>query len=171
MKIVEQQGDLLDWIRQYKADVVAHGCNCKKVMGAGIARLLADAYPEVAQADQDKARVILGSYSHATLSSGVVVCNAYTQIYPGRPYPPADSVEVRLQAIADSLERIALSYLGRRIAIPRIGAGLAGLSWSDVSAAIEAVPVNQTIHVVVKPVKARPAVMYTTSLCVDTHSE
>jgi O-acetyl-ADP-ribose deacetylase (regulator of RNase III) len=77
------------------------------------------------------------------LMNGGYVINCYTQIYLGHPNTTDDTVEARLNAIKFSL--LALSRLfprKRKIAIPKIGCGLAGLSWTDVEPLI---PENITV--------------------------
>ena len=123
--------------------VVGHGCNCCKVMGAGVARLLADAFPVVAIADREWDHPGFGNIMPVPLTNGGYVINCYTQIYPGHPNTTNDTVEARLAAIKSSL--LALSGLfprKRNIAIPKIGCGLAGLSWTDVEPLI---PENITV--------------------------
>ena len=41
-------GDLL----QASVDIIAHGCNCQQIMGAGIAKYISQIYPEVRRADR-----------------------------------------------------------------------------------------------------------------------
>ena len=60
------KGDLIKLAEEGKFDVIIHGCNCFHAMGGGIAKQLADKYPQVEEVDRQTTfgdRNKLGSYS------------------------------------------------------------------------------------------------------------
>ena len=81
------KGDLIKLAEEGEFDVIIHGCNCFHAMGGGIAKQLADKYPEVEEADKQSEfgdPEKLGSYSVASIFGTdyihkFIVINAYTQ--------------------------------------------------------------------------------------------
>ncbi|MBU8850049.1 MAG: macro domain-containing protein, partial [Desulfobacterales bacterium] len=64
------KGDLIQFALTGRFDVIIHGCNCFCSMGAGIAKMIRDNFPEAYQADLktgmgDKKK--LGTYSMARI--------------------------------------------------------------------------------------------------------
>lgn len=135
MKIVH--GDLLQLAKAGVFDVIIHGCNCFCTFGAGIASQIKKEFPEAYLADCATAKGHRGKLGHCTSAvikipkGEVTVVNAYTQFYWGGEGPLAD-----LDAIRNCMAWIKYSYPGRRIGIPRIGAGLAGGDWAVISGII-----------------------------------
>ena len=123
-------GNLLDLAHNGTFDLIIHGCNCQHRMGAGIALELARRWPDVAAADQAVAAPQLGQFStavvHNRYAKPLMVCNAYTQVRPGR--------DARVQAIEQALQSISAQYDDPRLRIgyPLIGCGLGGLGWDEV---------------------------------------
>jgi len=99
-------------------------------MGAGIAGQLAKKYPYVAIKDYAyslKGIKKLGNIDEVIIEeqnkTGLVI-NAYTQYNPGR--------DVSYAAIEICLRKINDKFKGKRIALPRIGAGIAGGDWNTI---------------------------------------
>ena len=118
-------------------DVIACACNCQRVMMAGIARSIKALFPAAYEADCQTAKVErskLGTCSFAdcpTPSDVVTVVNAYTQFHwRGR------GLKADYNAIRSCMAWIKANYPGKRIGLPKIGAGLAGGDWSIISAII-----------------------------------
>jgi O-acetyl-ADP-ribose deacetylase (regulator of RNase III) len=141
--IKEIKGDLLDC----EANVIIHCCNCQCIMGAGIAKQIAERYPEAAAVDKktrsgDETK--LGSFSYAKTSDGKTIVNLYGQYGLGHGLRHLD-----YEAFYSGLEKIAnkchATYMkdgGENIVVglPKlIGCGLAGGNWSIVKAMIERV--------------------------------
>ena len=131
------QGDLIAMAQGGEFDVIAHGCNCQCAMGAGIAKTIKATFPEAYEADlrtEKGDRGKLGTCSLAECSAdtgSVVVVNAYTQFhYRGR------GKKVDYDAIRGCMAWIADRYSGRRIGLPKIGAGLGGGDWATIEAII-----------------------------------
>jgi len=143
------KGDLIKIAQEGGFDVIVHGCNCHCTMGAGIAKAIKAAFPPAYEADrttQKGDRTKLGSCSAAecTLNHGkVVVINAYTQ-YDWR----GSGCKADYDAIRSCMKWIAQRYSGKRIGLPRIGAGLAGGDWNIIRKIISEETKNETITVV-----------------------
>jgi O-acetyl-ADP-ribose deacetylase (regulator of RNase III) len=138
------KGNLITLAEQGEFDVIIHGCNCFHAMGGGIAKQLADKYPQVEETDRKTEfgdRNKLGSYSIAKLEVNdnvFVVLNAYTQYKwsSGSDVFEYDAFQKFLNKISPYIQ----SYKGGgkiNIGFPQIGAGLAGGDWSRISKMIE----------------------------------
>jgi O-acetyl-ADP-ribose deacetylase (regulator of RNase III) len=134
------KGDLIQMALSGDFDIIAHGCNTKKNMGAGFALQVAQTFPEAVEADNNFSEPQLGNYSIADTtvdapSGGKLrVANLYTQVWPGpyKAYSPNDNSTHRLNAIAQAVGRLISDYPNAKIAIPWIGSGYAGLNWNEV---------------------------------------
>ena len=128
MKVVE--GDLLKLAKDF--DVIVHGCNCHHTMGAGIARQIKRKYPQAFEADKTTVKGHpgkLGHISQAVIDHSLTVVNAYAQFNLGP--------DLRLDALRACFRKIKQLHSGKRIAYPRIGAGLAGGDWEVISKIID----------------------------------
>jgi O-acetyl-ADP-ribose deacetylase (regulator of RNase III) len=145
------KGDLIKLAKEWRFDVIVHGCNCLHTMGAGIAAQIAKEFPEAYEADKKteyKSKRKLGTYSFAriphehivTLSLSaergltldpkfLTIVNAYTQYDLGSRYNPAP---VDYDAIRSVFRSIAKDFAGLIVGIPKIGCGLAGGDWETV---------------------------------------
>ena len=136
MTIKYMKGDL---VRDAKnVDIIAHGCNCFCIMGAGIAKQIKLTFPgayysdlKTKAGDKDK----LGKYTKYQVTDGPLILNCYTQY--GINGPKSGEIDVDYDAIQCAMERIKKNYPGKRIAMPLIGAGLAGGSWDIIEKIIE----------------------------------
>ena len=147
MKVVE--GDLLKLAAEGHFDVIVHGCNCFCRMGAGIAAVIRQRFPEAFEADLatdagDRGK--LGTITTATTPAGLTVVNAYTQFDTSGPMPRVDYDAVR-RAFAE----IKAKFAGRRIGYPKIGAGLAGGDWDQLAAIIDQALAGENHTLVVLP--------------------
>jgi len=124
-------------------DVLIHGCNCFKTMGAGVAFQVKRLYPGAATADINNPTPKLGEYSSWTgknriHNKQITIVNAYTQY---NPYPPVD-----YDAIKKVMNQISIDFKGKTICMPKIGAGLAGGDWQKISGIIDGIfhdiPIN-----------------------------
>lgn len=118
---------------------IAHGCNTVGVMGAGIAKQVRQEHPEAFHVYAnacDMGRFRLGSalpvFSSPAGHPGVWIYNLGTQRQPGRD---ASTWGVFL-SFANMAEDTAVRKIDR-VAIPRIGCGIGGLTWTEVEANIE----------------------------------
>lgn len=141
------KGDLIKLAEQGHFDFIVHGCNCFRVMGAGIARQLADKYPQVSQADHcTKAgdMVKLGNYTSAKIltKDNIVfyVINAYTQYKPSCRWDVFEYEEFEnfLNKFTSHICYHTSDHIRKcSIGFPMIGAGLAGGDWSRIRPMIE----------------------------------
>lgn len=127
-------------------DGLAHGCNCAGAMGAGIAVAFKKRWPQMYAEYREMCRD--GKFRpgdvFAWRDDDVVVFNLGTQVHW--------QTAATLVAIEDSLRRmlrLATEFGVDRIGVPRIGAGLGGLDWTDVRAVLEAVARDTAVELVV----------------------
>ena len=130
-------GDLLGSFQHSDFDAIAHGCNCFHTMGAGIAGQISSSFPEAFEADKKQTESgdwgKLGTYSKASTCYGDIL-NAYTQYRPGKC--PKEQL---YKSIEEVFTQINSDYAGKIIGIPKIGCGIAGGDWDDVSEIIHRV--------------------------------
>lgn len=113
---------------------IAHGTNCKNAMGSGVAKAIYEVYPEVKeryhgyasqyQSSLYNQKQLLGEIQ-SVRSGNKTIYNLFTQLnygYDGKRY-------VNYKAIVDCFKSLTESLEGEIIAIPKIGAGLAGGNW------------------------------------------
>lgn len=134
------RGDLLQLGRRGQFDVIAHGCNCFCAMGNGIAGQIKKQFPAAFEADKqtskgDKSK--LGTCTTATVDGDgghrLTVVNAYTQY----TWSKKEQRTADYDAIRSCMKWIKSTYAGRRIGLPKIGAGLAGGDWAIIKAIID----------------------------------
>ncbi|MFW2365793.1 MAG: phosphatase [Desulforhopalus sp.] len=147
MNIIE--GDLIALALAGRFDVIVHGCNCFCTMGAGIARVVQDEFPEAYAADLVTVkgdRNKLGDYSFAEVKREqheITIVNGYTQFhYQG------DTVLVDYDAVEKLFTKIKQQFSGKRIGYPKIGAGLAGGDWDRISMIIDDKLAGEDHHLV-----------------------
>jgi len=130
MKFEEIHGNLFDSITQ----VIAHGCNCQGIMGAGVALQIKRQFPEVYLEYHNECKCGYFNLGSCLIkeSEGRVIANLGTQMYCGP--------DARISAITESLLRLRVLMEDNgwfSVAMPRIGCGLGGLLWSDVKKVIK----------------------------------
>lgn len=142
----EVEGDLLDLFQKGEFDVIAHGCNCQKLMGAGIAFSIAKLYPQAYEVDRNDKRIPiekLGDMSILHLSykeQSKTIVNLYTQLMPGKDlcYPALELCLFKLNKL----------FSGKKVGLPLIGCGIAGGNWSYVQSVIKAYLVDCDVTIV-----------------------
>jgi O-acetyl-ADP-ribose deacetylase (regulator of RNase III) len=131
-------GDLVTLALDGQFDVIVHGCNCFCTMGAGIALVIQEEFPEAYAADLLTAkgdRNKLGTFSHATVNRNgheITIINGYTQFHFH-----GESVLIDYDAVRSVFAKVKQRFSGKRIGYPKIGAGLGGGDWTKISAIIE----------------------------------
>lgn len=152
MPILYRVGDLLDADQR----CIAHGVNTSGIMGAGVARLIREAYPEVFlkyREDFKNQKLNLGSLrfceTEEKLGDGNsrVVVNMVTQ-HLGREPVLGCGMPVSydaIQACFRELEKHATDLSnGLEVGIPKIGSGLGGGSWDVIHAILEKIATSKS---------------------------
>lgn len=130
-----RQGDLIQALKNGEVGVIAHQANCMNTMGSGVAKAIRENFPEAYAADLETERGDvdkLGTYSFAENKYGLIF-NLYGQYNYGRDgshYTQLASLEEALENMAMHLTDIG--YKGK-IGIPKLGCGLGGADWNQVS--------------------------------------
>lgn len=129
--IILKQGDLM----QAPEDIIAHGVNCRGVMGSGVARLIKEQYPKAYYAYMDKADWEgwrTGEMQVVLAPNGKWIANCATQ----DAYLPRGVCHADYDGIRDAMETLKsfAKAKGLSIAMPKIGAGLAGGDWNKIQA-------------------------------------
>jgi O-acetyl-ADP-ribose deacetylase (regulator of RNase III) len=149
MKMKKVRGNLITLTQKGKFDVVVHGANCMCTMGAGIAKEIKRIFPlayiedcKTKKGDRKK----LGTCTFAKCLVGnkiVEIVNAYTQYdYKG------NGVKLNYDALRSCMREIKEKYSGKKIGMPKIGAGLARGSWEKILPIIEEELENENVTVV-----------------------
>jgi O-acetyl-ADP-ribose deacetylase (regulator of RNase III) len=144
----EIDGDLIQLGLKGEFDVICHGCNCFHAMGSGIAAGIKRYFPEAYRADlktQKGFKSKLGSISYGK-HGNLTIANMYTQFHWSKISPdgtlepaPRGTVLVDYEAVRNcfSALKFKYEYLGTRIGVPMIGAGLARGDWARIRNIIE----------------------------------
>lgn len=145
MAIEYRTGDLF---AAEDADALAHGCNCAGAMGRGIAVEFKRRWPAMFEEYRQRChdgRLPLGGVFPWAAPEGLTVYNLGTQAH-WRSGAVLSAIESSVTAMADHASANGI----RRIAMPRIGAGLGGLDWAEVEAvvaeAVEGRPFAVAVH-------------------------
>lgn len=157
----EVDGNLIKLALQGEFDVIAHGCNCHCVMGAGIApqmahHFLCDHYGMESSLHKgnfnklgnidygcyhlspDKNRIILytsGKSNYKWEHQGYTLhyaVNCYTQFGFGSNHTDGSPIPLNYAALELCLMKINNKFRGKTIGLPQIGCGLAGGDWNIV---------------------------------------
>lgn len=127
MNYKEIEGNLIDLAFEGKFDLIGHGANCQKTMGAGIAKEIKERIPEAYDIDRiDKRFSIakLGCLTGVSLEQNFSVLNLYTQYDPG--------ANLDYEALTLCLRKVNMMYKNCHIGLPYIGAGIAGGDWNRI---------------------------------------
>jgi O-acetyl-ADP-ribose deacetylase (regulator of RNase III) len=127
-------------------DALAHGCNCAGAMGKGIAAEFRKRSPQMYA--EYKARCAEGRFNPGDVftwaSTRPIIFNLGTQ-RTWRTKAELADVKTALEAMVRLAEQAGV----RRVGLPRIGAGLGGLSWPDVRAELAALGQTTAVELVV----------------------
>jgi O-acetyl-ADP-ribose deacetylase (regulator of RNase III) len=121
--------------------IIAHGCNTQGFMGAGIAKAVAEKYPQVYESYKWSCHYghfrVGGLDVHHVLegeSTARFVLNLGTQEFTG-----ANASYWALTLAMGNAFEWARKFGHKRIAIPRIGCGIGGLEWKTVEWVIDGI--------------------------------
>jgi len=133
----EINGDLIKLAKEGNFDIIVHGCNCHRRMGAGIALTIRQNFPEVEYKDKVTKCNIIGNIDEVILKKyNFKIINAYTQNYWGK-CNASETQQMRYDAIRNCMKKINDKYKGLCIGLPLIGCGLAGGDWNIVKQIIK----------------------------------
>lgn len=115
-----------------KANIIAHGVNCSGGFGAGVAGQIAKLHPEARSAYLTKfinEGWTLGDVQ-LVYQEDVIIANCATQ----QAYLPRTLVHVDNDAVRTVMQKVKEFAMpkGLKIAIPKIGTGLAGGDWPTI---------------------------------------
>jgi len=146
------QGNLFE----QDVDAIAHGCNCRGVMGAGIAYIFKRRYPQMFKDYKQRVERGLfipgdiffygggGEVNWGEWQSHPSVYNLATQLNPGRN-ATLDAIETSLYRMEKHAKAIGI----RTIAIPRIGSGIGGLPVAAIENVVREVFEDSEIHLTI----------------------
>lgn len=118
-----QTGNLITMAKNNDFDIILHGCNCFNIMGAGIAKQIAEQFPDARLADAETVAGDPGKLGTYTIGmhGRLVILNCYTQYYTSHTTDVFD-----YHAFERVLSKISRRFGKWRIGLPMIGMGLAG---------------------------------------------
>lgn len=108
--------------------VIAHGVNCQRTMGSGVAKALYEKWPQVRENYMQYGSMELGDIQPIQVGTNSWVVNCFTQHKfgtDGDKYANEESLYKALYRCALFAQGIGISH----IYSPRIGCGLGGLNW------------------------------------------
>jgi O-acetyl-ADP-ribose deacetylase (regulator of RNase III) len=119
--------------------IIAHGTNQQGKMMSGVAKAIREYFPgvfEAYRAEYDTKGLLLGTVVFVE-SKNKIIANCITQQFYGRD----GRRYVDYNAIAESMKKIKLYCIENgitEVALPRIGSGLGGGNWEEISAIVMA---------------------------------
>ncbi len=135
-------------VEDVTSGIIAHGVNCGRVMGSGLALQIKEKWPQVyadyrghfVYRDQPDWHELLGDNLTSVINKDLLVVSCFTQVYYGKvkPYKGA-----KQHLDYEALKKCLLSVFCRGrstimpVHLPKIGCGLAGGDWIKVKKIIE----------------------------------
>ncbi len=122
-------GDL--FANRYRAEMLAHGCNCIGSMGGGIAAAFAARFPQMEEQYMKLCEKMnpeeLAGKAFYWVAGDFIVCNMFTQKAPGA------NAEYSLieQSFLDCKQMLIFTSI-KTLAMPAIGSGIGGLDLEKV---------------------------------------
>lgn len=130
--MIHKYGDLFTTT----ADYIGHGVNCRGKMGAGIAKIMREKYPNNYDLYQRKCSMTLLNPGDigCTLEKGKVIVNMATQLDPGPDARYGWVFEAATRAAFKITKPYSDTFKNLKpvLAIPEIGCGIGGLEWAKV---------------------------------------
>lgn len=144
MSVTFVNGDI--FLNEHGADALAHGCNTIGAMGAGIALQFRKKYPGMYQQYHFlcKNSMFKPGDVFPWFEQKPYVLNLATQEGPGS-CAKLEYIEAALNKAAHNCKNWPI----KRIAIPKIGAGLGGLKWGGVRSVVLACFAKSDLDVIV----------------------
>lgn len=143
MSVKQFNGDLFD----ANLPALAHGCNCRGAMGAGIANVFKDKYPNMYT--QYKSVCFRTDFQPGDVFIWVpekagdpIIFNLATQFNPG-PDAKYSHIAISLNQAIIEAKKWDIKVIG----LPRIGCGIGGLDWNIVKTILEELATDIDLHV------------------------
>lgn len=150
----ELTGNLITLAKKGEFEVIAHGCNCWNIQGAGLAPQMVKAFDtdlflmERPSFEGDINKLGTIDWRWISLKSGehmaketpdhtLCVINAYTQFDLGMNHKEGKVAPVDYEAVTMCMRKINHIFKGRKVGLPQIGAGLAGGDWDRIKKIIQ----------------------------------
>ena len=143
MKITEKYENLFDTL--VPGDILAHGANCKGIMGGGVAKPIKDMFPanyRVYNMECRKDRFKPGDILPFR-EKGYVIYNCGTQYELGAD-AKIENVRVSVRAMVAHAEAYKV---GTKIKTFRLGCGIGGLDWAKVKPVLERIKSDVELEV------------------------
>ena len=135
-------------------DIIIHGCNCFNTMGAGVAKAIRKKFPLAYKTDcltikGDKSK--LGTISYCRLNENnkeLIIVNAYTQYHY---WSKNNDILLDYNALRNAFKLIKKEFglQNKKIAFPKIGAGLARGNWEKIEKIIKEELINENITLII----------------------
>ena len=129
------KGDLF----KAEQDILAHGCNCVGGFGSGVSGVMAKLHPKAKEKYLEKFNTEGWKLGDIQLveSNGKIIANCATQ----QKYFPRNIVNADYPAIEICMLKLykLCKHTNKTLAIPKIGAGLAGGDWNKIEAILKEV--------------------------------
>lgn len=154
----EVDGNIILLAREFKFDVITHGCNCLSKMGAGLAPQMAKEFGcdefkleklgptidklgcidyEVLYREDDKRWTKYPDENGKWVTGSIIVVNSYTQYSYGKNHVDGVPNPLDYEALTLCMRKINHTFNGSHIGLPKIGAGLAGGDWEVIRGIIQ----------------------------------
>lgn len=123
-------GDILD----SNEDMIIHGCNNQRLIGAGIALQIKNKHPEAVERylkSNPKSSIYIGNVLFDKTNNGKVIANAITQDFK----PDDDGCCLKYEKIMQwckCINNYCEVFDIKIVSMPKIGAGIAGADWGKV---------------------------------------
>ncbi|GIF17248.1 macro domain-containing protein [Actinoplanes teichomyceticus] len=143
MQAVEHRtGDLL----ASQLPAIAHGVNCRGIMGAGIARQIRNRWTHLYDSYRTACRtghLTIGGMHVWQTPDGMTVYNLATQDRPG-PHARIDAVQHAVAGMLADAEQRGITAIG----LPQIAAGIGGLRWPDVESVLTTAATGSPVRLI-----------------------
>lgn len=145
-----KHGDLLE----FTEDAFGHGCNCMSTMGSGVAKAVRAKWPLMYEIADCKSSMNpqekLGKYTWIELEEGKIGYNIYSQFdFRGRN---VGKMDLDYGALESGVTGVCLDLVNREkktLALPKIGAGLAGGDWKVIEGILKRVSDTTEIDITI----------------------
>jgi len=123
-------------ITEVTTGIIAHGVNCQRVMGSGVALAIKTKWPIIYDVFMNSAAG-LGDADVIEISDFLYVANCYTQEFygSGRKYATTEAIESSLQIVFENAQTYNVP-----VNLPKIGSDRGGLDWDT-----EVLPIIQAL--------------------------